>query len=399
MHTTRKEPVTRTRRKPIAAHAGTRLPKGCTYLLILVLLAFTACYARRDYNEALQEDTVEAYETFLDKHSDKKKYSSQAETRLDLLSYQQARRQDTFSAYIDYLKRFPSGKFSKLAEKRAEEIRAEELEIHLYRALPQDYYDQVSTRKLPYRILVRSSEAEGEISDHLERKWYKELARRGLFVPMNPRETYPVSPDLTLYLRESVIRLCKYPLAFVEAEVWAGDEPIKTYRIAGDRTDPYLLYEIFKDRELYDALFQIPDKEKKAVAERFERLEKEAPRPGSIAFEFEIKQESSEWDEEATLAFVGFLKQQPFLKGVTIFPRGQPPDLPDAQRVYFRTDPKTHAPFVRKRWSTTGPSKRWNRWNSKWILRERDYCFKMMVLDMLDLLDSPPPAPLPARKR
>ena len=388
------EPLTKT--QPV--RSWTRFLNGSPYLLLLVLITVAACAARRDYNEAVLQDTVEAYGEFLHKHPDKKKYSTPAEVRLEMLSFNEATRQDTFPAYIDFLKKFPSGKFSQLADKRAEEIRAKALDIHLYRSLPADYYDQVSTRELPYRILVRSSDTRGEISDHLERKWYDELVRRDLFLPMDPRKTYPVRPDLTLYLRESVIRLCRSPLTLVEADVWVGDQKVKSYRIAGDRIDQYLLYEIFRDRGIYDALFRIPDNEKKVVADRFERFRKEMPRPGSLAFEFEVRQDASAWDEEATLAFVGFLKEQPLYDDFTVYPRGQPPDHPYLQRIYYRTDPEIHAPYVREKWSTAGPLKHWNRWNSKWILQERDYFFKMMTLDLLDLLDAHPPNPPQKRK-
>ena len=184
-------------------------------------------------------DTPEAYEAFLDKHPDDPEYSPKARKHLERLSFEEARKQDTFQSYRQFLKKFPYGKYSTRAQQAAEDIRARELGIHLYRRQPPDFYDWVSSRRLPYRIMVRSSSPDPAGTRHLEGKWYSDLVRRGLFVPMDPQKTYRVSPDLTLYLRESVVILCSKPLALVEAEVLVRGNTVQTYRIAGDYIEQY----------------------------------------------------------------------------------------------------------------------------------------------------------------
>lgn len=362
-------------------------------LLLSALLACAACAARKDYNRAAEDDTIEAYERFLGKHPGKKDYSARARSRLEELSFRKAAERESFAVYAAFVQRFPYGKFAKAAELRAEDLHARELGLNFYRQLPEDYARQVSPRELPYRILVKSSEPEGANSEHLERNWYEELVRRDLLVPMNPRQAYTVRSDLTLYLRESVIRLCRNPLKQIEAEVWAGNSRVKDYRLVADRADKFLLYEIFRDRELYDARLGIPAEEKKKTEERFLRLRRRLPLPGALALEYELRLggEGNDRDQQLTLAYASFLKDLKLFRDLVVYPRGQPPARPYPYRLFFRVDPDTHSPSVRLHWDRPDPAYIWTSWNSKWVLQDQEYFFRRMTLDLLDRFPPPPP--------
>jgi hypothetical protein len=356
------------------------------FLLCVLLLFLSSCSAGKDFRKASELDTIDAYRAFLEEHKDNEKYSAQATQRLEQLSLEKARKEDTFSAYAAFLKEYPVGKYSQFAERRGEELRAKELGIHLYRILPKDYFEKVSARYLPYRILVRVSDPQGVSSPEFDMKWYEDLVRRDLFVPMNPRKSYAVSPDITLVMRLAVIYLCNRPSAFVEAEAWAGGKKIKTYRITADEVEKPLLYEIFSDRELYDAVLGIPKAEKEAVRKRFETLRRSMPRRGSVAFEVDLRQDAYSWDRDMALEFSEFLNSLRPYEVFTSYLRGQPPETSPLQRAYLLVDTEIHSPYVRTRWSTVGPSKSWKEWNSKWIVAEKEYFFQKMTLDLVAFL-------------
>lgn len=369
--------------------------KSYPALLLIVLFAATGCSATSDYREARALDTLEAYEEFLDKHPDDKEYSPKAKRHLERLSVEEARKKDTYEGYAQFIREFPYGRYTARARQAAEDIRADELGIHLYRKQPDDFYTWVDSRRLPYRIMVLSSSSEPAGTRHLERKWYSELVRRGLFVPMDPQKTYRVSPDLTLYVRETVIILCATPLALVEAEVRVRGKTVQTYRISADHIEQYLLYEIFKDRRLYDPLLRPPKEEVHEVEKRFERRQQELPLKGSLALEFEITQQASDSDQEMIREFVEFLRELPICEDFYAYPRGHPSNRVTSQRLYLRVNQEIHAPEASKGWRSVGASADWSPWNTKWILEDREYFFKKMTLDLLDILPAPDgPAPL-----
>ncbi len=360
-----------------------------TLLLLILPFAWAGCSAKPDYQKARDLDTPAAYEAFLEKHPDDEEYSPRAKRHLERHAFEKAQRQDSFGSYTGFLRRYPYSKYAVLAQQKAETIRAQELGIHLYRGQPPDFYDWVSSRHLPYRILVRSSSPDPAGTRHMERKWYSELTRRGLFVPMDPHETYRVSPDLSVHMRESVITLCARPLALVEAEVRIRGKVVKAYRIAADHIEQYLLYEIFKDRDLYDPLLRTPPEETRVIEKRFERRRKELPLEGSLALEFEITQQASEADQEMIREFVGFLRDLPLYEDFHAYPRGRPSDRMFSQRLYLGVNQETHSPEASRRWRSAGSSVDWSDWNTKWILSDREYCFKKMTLDLMDLLTAP----------
>ena len=363
--------------------------KGYTTLTLVFLFTVAGCSAKSDFKEARSLDTPQAYEEFLDKHPDSKEYSPKAKKRLEELSFREAQKKNTHEAYALFVKRFPYGPYAQKAQRAAEDIRADELGIHLYRTLPPDFYERVDSRRLPYRILVRSLSPDMAGTDYVERKWYVELVRRGLFVPMDPQRTYRVSPDLTLHVRESVIVLCVTPLALVDAEVRVRGTTIKQYRIAAGHIEKYLLYEIFKDRPLYNSIFRAAREDAQALDERFEKRRQELPLKGSLAVEFDLPQQAPESDQQMIREFVEFLKELPICETLFAYPRGRPLDRLFDQRLYLSIDQELHYPRASKGWSTAGSSVDWTGLNAKWILAEREYFFKKMTLDLLDLLEAP----------
>jgi hypothetical protein len=366
--------------------AATR--KGCTPLLVLFLSAASGCAAKSDFIEASNLDTPAAYEAFLREHPEDEEYARKAEQRLEELLFQEARDKNTLEAYALFLKRFPHGAHAKLAQGAAEDIRADELGVHLYRAQPPDFYDWVDGRRLPYRIRVFSSSPEPAGAEHVERKWYEELVRRGLFVPMDPRRSYRLSPDLTLHVRESVIVLCVTPLALVDAEVRVRGTPVKRYRVAAGHIEKYLLYEIFKDRYLYDPLFRASKEAVQEVEEQFDRRRAELPLEGSLALEFDIAQQASDTDQEMSQAFVAFLRDLPVCEELVAYPRGHPSNRTFDRSLYFSVDQELHYPHASRRWNSDGSSVDWSAWNTKWILEDKEYFFKKMTLELLDLLEA-----------
>jgi len=377
---------------------GRRRPPRRRALLLCaaLLLLLPSCMARKAYEKASEQDTVQSYEAFLKKYGDKKKYADRAEKRLEELSYEEARAADTYQAYEAFLGKYPTGRYSPDAERRGEDLRAEELGIHLYRRLPGDYYEKVTTRYLPYRILVRAQALQGASSAELAARWYANLERRDLFVPMNPEESYPVSPDITLDVRQAVVYLCGRPRAYAEAETRARGIRIKTYRVAANQVEEALLYEIFADRQLYDAVLAVPEEEKRKVAERFDQFRQRLPRRGSVAFEVDVAQDTWSWDREVAVGFSEFLAGLQPYETFAAYLRGQPPDRTFERRIFFRMDPQIHSPYLRTEWSTTGPTLKWEAYNAKWIVSEREYFFRKMTLDIADFLAGH--APHPGRK-
>jgi hypothetical protein len=226
----------------------------------------------------------------------------------------------------------------------------------------------------------------------VERKWFEELVRRDLFIPLDPRKAYPLPPDLTLRVRESTLYLGALPWTQLDADVSVRGKHVQSYRIAAQRVERFLLYEIFRDGERYRGLLRIPEQDRQAVEERFQRLRSSLPLAGSVSLEFEIDQRGSHWDQEMIREFLEFLRGIGLAKDLAIYPRGQPPTRSSAHRLYLRADPDLHYPVLHKQWNFVGPGPDWGAWNSAWILMDRDYFFKKMSLDLVDLVRRSEPA-------
>ncbi|MEW6439584.1 MAG: hypothetical protein AB1640_01495 [bacterium] len=374
-------------------------------LMLFLLVVLAGCSARKDYQRAVEADTVEAYARFLEEHPGSDERTARAKVRLEELSYEAAVKQDTLAAYADFLGRFPYGRFSQPVQRRAEDLRAAELGVHLYRDLPSDYYSRVSSSALPFRILVLCRDPYDQEKNHLERRWYEDLVRRGLFVPMDPRKTYPFGPDITLQVRQSTLRLCTYPWTGLDADLMVGGKRFRSYQVAGQQPERYLLYEIYRDSDRLRTLLDVPRQTRVAVEARFRRFREDPPLAGSVSLEFEIDQRASHWDQTMITEFVEFLKGLPICRDLSVYPRGQPPRQKSDQRLYLRVDPEFHSPVLRKQWDFVGPSPDWSTWNSAWIVADKDYFFPKMTLDLVDLLRAPQEEPrkgktaAPAKRR
>jgi hypothetical protein len=356
----------------------------CCFLAVLLLFLNSACLSKWSYEKAREEDTIKAYEAFLEAHKSQK-YAKKARERLEELYFAKAQKEATYGAYSAFIEKYPFGKFSKEAERRAEDLRAGEMGIHLYRSLPDDYYQTVTATELPFRIMVKAKVEESR-DRALEIKWFEELHRRDLFVPMDPRKVYRVKPDMTLHLRESMVEFYSSPWAFIEAEVWIRDTFIKQYRIAAYRIEQYLLYEIFKDHKLYNGFFQISKDATESVAKEFDQALHRLPLPGSLAIEYELHASGSEWDHALIQEFLDFIKAHPLCKDLYVYPRGRPSSRTLAQKSFIRVDPETHIPVFSIGTQFHGKQADWSTWNSKRILVEKDFFFKKMLLDILDTI-------------
>ncbi|RME23902.1 MAG: hypothetical protein D6798_12515, partial [Deltaproteobacteria bacterium] len=86
-------------------------------LMLPVVLSLSAC--RSPFATAQEQDTIEAYEAFLEANPNSP-FVTQASLRLEELYLEKARSEKTLEAYDDYLARYPDG---KLRDKAIEERR------------------------------------------------------------------------------------------------------------------------------------------------------------------------------------------------------------------------------------------------------------------------------------
>lgn len=370
--------------------ASSSLPARISFFVLAVFLCLSAsCTARKDFRAATEEDTVKAYSRFLQDHPEKSSYTSLARKRLEELSFQEAQKADTFAAYMDFLARFPLSPLAPEARRRAEDIRSADLGVHLYRSQPADFFDVVVSRALPFRIQVVSLNTDERERKHIERKWYEELLRRGLFLPMDPAKVYPFSPDVTLKARESTLDLCGNPYVLLEAQAVVRGRTVRSYRVAADRIEPYLLYEIYRDASFFRDILWIVPEERKRVEAAFQSLKAAAPLRQTVVLEFDLDQQSTHWDQEMVRGFLDFLKEARLWENLFAYPRGSPLPPTEGIRLFLRVDSYSHSPSLYRQWSpaTSGPD--WTAWNSAWILEDKDYFFKKMTLDLVALIAEP----------
>ena len=88
--------------------------------------------------------------------------------------------------------------------------------------------------------------------------------------------------------------------------------------------------------------------------------------------------------------FVDFLEELPLYESFHAYPRGRPPTRVTSRRLYLGVNQHNQSPQASTRWHSSDASVDWSDWNTKWILQDRDYCFRRMTLDLLDLLTAPP---------
>lgn len=370
--------------------ASSRLSACASVFVLAASLCFSAsCTARKDFRAATEQDTVEAYTRFLQEHPEKSSYASLARKRLEELSFQEAQKANTFAAYMNFLGRFPLSPFAPEARRRAEDIRSAELGIRLYRTPPAEFFDVVASRALPFRIQVLSLNTDERERKRIERKWYEELLRRGLFLPMDPAKVYPFSPDVTLRVRESTLDLCGNPYVLVEAQAIVRGRAVRSYRVAAERIEKYLLYEIYRDASSFRDLLWIAPQERKRVEEAFRNLRAAAPLKETVVLEFELDQQSAQWDQEMVRGFLDFLKEARLCENLFAYPRGSPLSPAEGVRLFLRVDSNSHSPSLYRQWTPAGSGPDWSAWNSAWILEDKDYFFKRMALDFAALLAEP----------
>jgi len=83
-------------------------------ILLCLLFCLTSCMELA-YRKAVGMDSIKAYENYLNNYQDnypESKYAVFARERLEDLYYVEARFKDNFSAYEDFLKRYPNSKYS-----------------------------------------------------------------------------------------------------------------------------------------------------------------------------------------------------------------------------------------------------------------------------------------------
>lgn len=362
-------------------HSG---PVWC--LLAAALLSLQgACLSKWRYERLRNQDSIEAYEAYLREHTNDR-YTAQVQARLEELWFERAEEEGTYAAYTEFLERFPQGRHAAAAEAMAEDIRASERGIRLCRDLPHDYYASLSGTELPFRIVVRATD-HGTQKEKTEMRWFEEFKRRDALVPLDPRRSYTVRPDLTLEVTESTVTLCRRPLPSVEARLWAGPTMIKTYKVAGRYSQQCILYELLKDQETIGTHFRVSKKRVETVEARFAQVLSQLPLEGALSLEYDPDPAGSDWDRTMLIDFAAFLQKYPLCEDLLVYRRGSPPSRAlGHHRAFLRVDPDIHAPLfsVGVRFHNDLPH--WSAWNSKRILLHREFFFKKMFLDILESL-------------
>ncbi len=356
----------------------------CWCFLAVLLWLEGACLSKRDYEKLRALDAIEAYEAYLQQHKDSP-YTSRIVARLEELYFEKAEEENTYTAYASFALRFPNGPHARIAQERAEDIRAREMGIHLYRRLPEDYYETLSGIELPFRILVEAADS----STHnltIEAQWYEEFATRDVLVPLDPRKPVTAPPDLTLRVRESTVTFFTTPWPMVEAALWAGQKLIRNYKVAGTSVRQCVLYELVQDHEAVGKQFRIPKSTIQTVETRFARALSHLPLQGSLSIEYEHATSGSQWDRMLLTEFTAFLRNYPLCTNLLVYERGHPPERAVGHKAFLRVDPDNHAPVFSSGIRFRNDLPRWSVWNSKRIVLQKDFFFLKMLLDILDYL-------------
>ena len=90
--------------------------------LFLCIFVFFSCSAgKKDWENAKSENTIEAYESFLEVHP-KGKYADSANAAIEELIWQSTLKDNIINGYESYLKTYPQGKYAESANNKIKEL-------------------------------------------------------------------------------------------------------------------------------------------------------------------------------------------------------------------------------------------------------------------------------------
>ena len=99
-----------------------------TILLLFITIALSCCTTTKDHWQAAQDkNTIAAYKAFVLKYPTGS-YSDLARSKIDLLSYTIASKDDTIGAYQHYITQFPHGKKLAAAQSRIEDLEFDDVQ-------------------------------------------------------------------------------------------------------------------------------------------------------------------------------------------------------------------------------------------------------------------------------
>lgn len=122
-----------------------RILQTTSYVLLLLLLIVSGCAIQKGkWQKALNENTIEAYTQFL-KEYPSSEYVSEAQSRIEDLSYSQASRTNTVEAFESFLERFPRGTHSEEARGTFNNLQIQRIE-EAERQAEASAYDEFSAK-------------------------------------------------------------------------------------------------------------------------------------------------------------------------------------------------------------------------------------------------------------
>ncbi len=102
---------------------GQKLRFFLLFIITITLLFISGCATEdQTWQEALDNDTVESYNAFLEEYPDGE-YAREAKDKLELLLWREANKIKTIEGYEEYLEKYPNGIESHKAIERLEELK------------------------------------------------------------------------------------------------------------------------------------------------------------------------------------------------------------------------------------------------------------------------------------
>ena len=92
-------------------------------LLFLVLVVGGCATTKGDWEKAQNFDTIEAYQTFLQKNPESE-FTAYAKRRIERLKWENAQRRYSIESYEEFLREHPQSEFKEQAKEKIEQIRA-----------------------------------------------------------------------------------------------------------------------------------------------------------------------------------------------------------------------------------------------------------------------------------